>query len=109
MPTIDILTPGIRPEVLAIVGVMWILREVFGFLRKTKSLDRHEKIVKIVRVEDADFRALGETLQKVGENFEAQTKLLTELTYEMRSVREQMHRFETDLNGLKNDMHRRSH
>lgn len=90
---------NLGPAPLLILGVIWILREVFGFLRKSKS--------SIVSVNEMDLKALMDTLERVGDNIEAQTKLVVELTYEMRSVRDEVRRLETDLTGLKEHMFRR--
>jgi len=67
----------IPPEAVALVLVLWILREVFGFATKVLKQRNGERSYNTV-----------DALERVSDHIEAQTDLVKDMTRELTSVRE---------------------
>lgn len=73
---------GLNPEVIVVLGTLWILREVFGFL--TKLNKRQEP--------SAETKLVVDAIAKISQHIEAQTMIIRELVYDLKSLQKDMDR-----------------
>jgi hypothetical protein len=79
---------ALNPQTLAIVGVLWILREVFGF-------------VKNHRTEQTEAQVILGALNRVADHIAAQTELIQGFVSTMRIMEIQIGRIEDQIDKVR--------
>lgn len=77
----------LTPNSVLIMGVVWTLREVFGFLHKLYIAQRG----------DAEKKEMVTALSKVSHHIEGQTELIKEYTFQIKLLQNKMELFESRL------------
>jgi hypothetical protein len=78
---------NLNPETLVVLGVLWILREIFGFVTKMNRVNRFDS-------------AFVETMNRISEHIDAQTTIVKDLAYEIRSLTKDVARISADFEKI---------
>jgi len=99
---------NLKPEHAAvIIGVVWVLREIFGFVRRVieaiaERRDARERggVEKYLSETDVQIRLIAETLKTVGDNIAKQTELLNRMVVRMDALGEKIEELELKFDSL---------
>lgn len=89
----------VDPQTIAIIGCIWLLREVFGW---AKAFVSDLKEIKRGGPETtAEFLTGLESFKKISETLDAQIAVLRELAMDIREIKIKITRIEGDLDRLR--------
>jgi peptidoglycan hydrolase CwlO-like protein len=84
----------LNPNALAALLVIWVLREVFGFISKLQKEKAGKNELEVVL----------QAFNRVAENIENQTDLIREFTYELKVLQKKVDSLEQDVNNVRKSL-----
>lgn len=84
-------------QTVAILGVVVILRTIFGYLTQREKKESN----KLFSATEVELQRIGQVLQSVGQHIERQTDIVKEVAMEMREFRKQMDGFREELDEFR--------
>lgn len=86
----------LNPNTLVVVGILVILREIFAFVGKIAKS----------RSPNCQATGMNSAMEKVAEHIEAQTDLIKNLTYEVKSINEAVFNVRRGMEKIESEVRR---
>ncbi len=81
----------LNPQTIAVIGVLLILREVFGFLKLKQTRDT------LTDNNQQSMKTMTDCLEKVSEHISAQTELIKGFAFEINEVRKDLDKLNAEV------------
>lgn len=93
------LLKDLNPQTIAVIGAVWLLREVFGFIKGFIK-----QVTELRKGSDPDVSAILQAMQAIEENIKEQTDLTREFVSEFKLMKATMERVVKDVDDLKDEV-----